>query len=141
MLRSHLSIWALLVLMVAQLRQAVITEALASISGTFFGVFYVAWLLSHLIVLRYFYDVFSARNSTAEVEALGLVPESGIFFVLFVLVAVVWCDAGAYFAGRLYGRRKLAPRVSPSKTVEGALGGILLGTLGALLVKAIFDVF
>lgn len=131
----------LLVLMVAQLRQAVITEALASISGTFFGVFYVAWLLSHLIVLRYFYDVLAARNSTAEVQALGLVPESGIFFVLFVLVAVVWCDAGAYFAGRSYGRRKLAPRISPGKTVEGALGGVLVGTLGALLVKGIFDLF
>ena len=42
----------LLVVMVLQLRKAQITEALASISGTFFGVFYVGWLLSHAIVLR-----------------------------------------------------------------------------------------
>jgi len=45
----------LLVVLVAQLGKAAITEALASISGTFFGVFYVAWLLSHAILLRKFY--------------------------------------------------------------------------------------
>ena len=73
--------------------------------------------------------------------ALGLSPESGIFFVLYVLVVVVWCDSGAYFAGRLYGRRKLAPRISPTKSVEGALGGILAGTLSACLMKALFDWF
>ncbi len=52
---------ALLGFMVAQLRKARISEALASISGTFFGVFYVGWLLSHFIVLRRFYEAASAK--------------------------------------------------------------------------------
>ena len=51
------------------------------------------------------------------------------------------CDAGAYFAGRRYGRRKLAPRISPSKSVEGAIGGLAAGTVGALLAKGVFDLF
>jgi len=131
----------LLVLMVAQLRKAVIHDALASISGTFFGVFYVAWLLSHLLVLRYFYEALQARHSLAEVRALGLVPDSGIFLVLYVMMVVVWCDAGAYFAGRRWGRRKLAPRISPGKSVEGALGGVAAGTLAAAGMKAGCDFF
>jgi phosphatidate cytidylyltransferase len=69
------------------------------------------------------------------------VPDSGIFFMLFTLVVVVWCDAGAYFAGRAYGRRKLAPKVSPGKTVEGAIGGILAGILGGAVAKGVFDSF
>jgi phosphatidate cytidylyltransferase len=131
----------LLALMVAQLRKAQIDEALASISGTFFGVFYVGWLLSHAIVLRQFYDAAISRYSIEAVLAAGYVPDSGAFFMIFTLVVVVWCDAGAYFAGRKYGRRKLAPRVSPGKTVEGALGGLLAGILGGLASKGFFDFF
>lgn len=53
---------------------------------------------------------------------------------LLVALAIVWAaDSGAYFAGRRFGRRKLAPRISPNKTVEGALGGLLAGVAVAVL--------
>ena len=52
---------------------------------------------------------------------------------LFVALAVVWAaDSGAYFVGRRYDRRKLAPRISPNKTVEGLLGGLASGLVVAL---------
>ncbi|MCZ6785501.1 MAG: CDP-archaeol synthase [Proteobacteria bacterium] len=132
---------SLLVLMLAQLRKAQITEALASISGTFFGVFYVGWLLSHAIGLRFFTSAALSMYPPEDLLFVELSPDSGIFFMLYTLTAVVWCDAGAYFAGRAYGRRKLAPNISPGKTVEGALGGVLAGTAGALVTKLLFDTF
>ena len=130
---------SLLALMVAQLRKAQITEALASISGTFFGVFYVGWLMSHAVVLRYFYQAALSHYDAAGVLSVGLSAQAGIFFMVYVLAVVFSCDTGAYFAGRAYGKRKLAPRVSPGKTVEGALGGIVAGTLGGLVAKGLFD--
>jgi phosphatidate cytidylyltransferase len=127
----------LLAVMVAQVGKAQITEALASISGTFFGVFYVGWLLSHAIVLRQFHDVVSAKwGATA---AAHISPDAGVFYMFFTLSSVVMCDVGAYFGGRAWGRRKLAPQISPSKTVEGALSGVGLGTCSGLIAKGVFD--
>jgi phosphatidate cytidylyltransferase len=128
--------------LVLQLRKARIEEALSSVSGTFFGVFYVGWLLSHAIVLRFFSEATAMRfgySSESLAAATGLVPDAGIFFMVYTLTVVVWCDAGAYFAGRAFGRRKLAPTVSPGKTVEGAIGGILSGLAGGLICKLLFD--
>jgi phosphatidate cytidylyltransferase len=132
---------AMIAMMVRAVGRAQISEALASISGTFMGVFYVGWLLSHIVVLRNFHHAAGSKYGVSAVEAVGITPDSGIFFVLFCLVAVVWSDAGAYFAGRAWGRRKLAPRISPGKTVEGAIGGVVGGTVAALITKGVFDVF
>lgn len=129
---------SLLGFMVVQVGKAQISQALASISGTFFGVFYVGWLLTHAVTLRNFQSVVGAKWG-ADAAAL-YDPNAGAFFLVFCLSAVVLCDAGAYFAGRAWGRRKLAPKVSPGKTVEGALGGVVLGTIGGLVCKALFDV-
>ena len=58
--------------MVRQLGKAQIKDSLASISGTFFGVFYVGWLLSHTIVLRQFHDSVIARFGRGAVAQLGI---------------------------------------------------------------------
>ena len=58
--------------------------------------------------------------------------------VLWLVLLVISADVGAYFAGRGLGHRKLAPRVSPGKTVEGAAGGLLLVALMAWLGAAHF---
>jgi len=126
----------LLTMMVVQLTKNRISESLASISGTFFGVFYVGWLLSHTVVLRQFSQVVAARWPDV---AAGMHPEVGGFYLVFTISVVIAGDAGAYFAGRAYGRRKLAPRISPGKTVEGALGAVVAGTLLGVGLKAGFD--
>jgi phosphatidate cytidylyltransferase len=131
----------LLVVMLAQLQRQQITESLVSISGTFFGVFYVGWLLSHAVVLREFYTQVENWVGAEKAAELGVVPQTGAFLLVYCLCVVVLCDTGAYFAGRAYGKNKLAPRVSPGKTIEGAIGGVLLGTFGGLAMKGIFDLF
>ncbi len=130
---------SLLAAMVAQLRKAQITEALASISGTFFGVFYVAWLVSHAVSLRFFGSSALSHLDGEALAALGVVPGTGIFLMIYTLSVSINCDAGAYFAGKAWGRRKLAPEISPNKSLEGALGGILVGTLAGMVAKLIFD--
>lgn len=126
----------LLAMMVVQLTKNQIRDALASISGTFFGVFYVGWLLSHVVVLREFTDVVAARW---PLVAQDMHPDVGGFYLVFTISVVIMGDVGAYFTGRAYGRRKLAPRISPGKTVEGALGAVVAGVLLAVGLKAAFD--
>jgi phosphatidate cytidylyltransferase len=54
----------------------------------------------------------------------------GIEILLLVIFLVVVTDSGAYFVGRYTGRTKLAPRVSPNKTIEGAVGGLVATMIG-----------
>jgi phosphatidate cytidylyltransferase len=129
--------FVLLAVMVRAVGKAQISEALASISGTFFGVFYVGWLLTHAVTLRDFQRIVASKWGSDAAASFD--PDSGAFLLIFALCAVVLCDTGAYFAGRAWGRRKLAPKVSPGKTIEGALGGVAAGTVAALLCKAVFD--
>ncbi|MEN8176090.1 MAG: phosphatidate cytidylyltransferase, partial [Pseudomonadota bacterium] len=57
---------------------------------------------------------------------------AGAELTLYLLVLIWGADSGAYFAGRIFGKRKLAPALSPGKTVEGAAGAILAAVLLAL---------
>jgi phosphatidate cytidylyltransferase len=60
-------------------------------------------------------------------------------WLIFFLFLVTWAgDAGAYYAGMTLGRHKLAPVVSPNKTIEGLVGGLLLALVVALLARAWF---
>ncbi|WP_164668964.1 phosphatidate cytidylyltransferase [Virgibacillus doumboii] len=61
----------------------------------------------------------------------------GLFNIFYVLVVIWATDTGAYFAGRLVGKRKLWPKISPNKTVEGAIGGIVLACLVAVIFHII----
>jgi phosphatidate cytidylyltransferase len=64
---------------------------------------------------------------------LDQVSGRGVSYLLFVLVLIFAADIGAYFAGRTWGRIKLAPRVSPGKTWEGVLGGLTSAAVVAVI--------
>jgi phosphatidate cytidylyltransferase len=62
----------------------------------------------------------------------------GLYLLLWAFIVTWSTDIGAYFAGRSFGKRKLAPSISPAKTVEGLYGGIAAATvLGGAWVLAI----
>ena len=69
-----------------------------------------------------------------------LSANTGRYVILIPFVIACCCDAGAYFVGVRFGKHKLAPVVSPNKTIEGALGGIAAGALAMLLYAFILDV-
>ena len=68
-----------------------------------------------------------------------LVMNDGRYLILIPFVAACLSDAGAYFAGTMFGRHKLAPVVSPNKTVEGVVGGLVSSMVGMLIYALILQ--
>lgn len=68
---------------------------------------------------------------------LTVVRMNGLNYMLFVLFIIWATDTGAYFSGRFFGRKKLWPAISPNKTVEGAIGGILIACVVGVLFQLI----
>ncbi len=113
------------------------------------------WLLALVQLVRFSRSLPESRSGPAPAPlltgALVLLPAwcgmvwlhaqpSGPWLLLFMLVLTWAADVGAYFAGRALGRRKLAPAISPGKTWEGAVGGLVLAVVAALLMEALFPV-
>ncbi len=65
--------------------------------------------------------------------------ESGKYYILVAFIISMVADSGAYFVGRACGKHKLAPVVSPKKTVEGAIGGVVVNILGMVLYTLILN--
>ena len=105
--------------------------AIEKILMTFFGIMYTGWLGgAHAVMLR---------NIGREVGHHGFsAVETGLFVTIFVIVTTVFSDIGAYFVGKKFGRTKIAEKISPGKTLEGFIGGVLLSVLGAVLLKLVF---
>ena len=70
-----------------------------------------------------------------------LTMQIGRYVILIPFVVGFLSDAGAYFVGIKFGRHKLAPVVSPNKTIEGALGGLVSAMAGMLIYTLILDLF
>lgn len=77
--------------------------------------------------------------NTADVLSLGWAPaERGLAWLLFVIVVTWLSDTGAYLVGRSLGKHPLSPAISPNKTVEGLLGGLIAAVAFGLLANALF---
>ena len=72
-------------------------------------------------------------------EARNAPDGNGLFWTLLLFASIWASDAGAYFVGRKLGRNKLWPAISPNKTVEGALGGIVIAMITAFIFSLASD--
>jgi len=106
---------ALLFLILMQFRRRASDGVIVDISTTLFGILYVSWFFSFLIKIRYM------PGGLGYLGALLLITKSG--------------DIGAFLVGRKLGKTPLIPRISPKKTVEGALGGVILSIMVAFASK------
>jgi len=92
------------------------TNAVVGLSTTMFGIFYVSWLFSFVIKVRF------------------LVPGlEGVKLLVFILLVTKLGDIGALLVGSRYGKHPLLPRVSPKKSVEGCLGSFLFSIITAVV--------
>lgn len=88
-------------------------QTVLSLSATVFGILYISWCLSFLIRIR--------------------LMEYGGMLLAFLILVTKLTDVGAYVVGSRFGRTQLLPRVSPNKSMEGALGGFFASILCALV--------
>ena len=85
------------------------------------------------IALLYLGMVYVGIGFAAIAETRNTPDGHGLFWTFLMLASIWSSDAGAYFAGRRFGKNKLWPAISPNKTVEGALGGVLLAVIVAVI--------
>ncbi|MFC1709990.1 phosphatidate cytidylyltransferase [Candidatus Omnitrophota bacterium] len=88
------------------------SQAVFSISVTVFGIIYISWLFSFIVKIR--------------MLPYGLALLGALIFITKAT------DIGAYLIGSRFGKHALIPRISPNKTIEGIIGGLLFGVLAAL---------
>lgn len=103
-------------LIAATLRGAPFEKMIPSVGSTLLGVLYIPLLGSHLVALR-----------------MGFPQTTSAHLLSFFFLVLMGSDAGAYYTGRALGKHKLAPSISPGKTWEGALGGIVAALAMAVL--------
>ncbi len=111
-----LIIFVIAALSVEMLKGAPFDKMIASVGATVLGVLYVVMLGGHLVAVR-------------------MLPEQKLaaHLLFFFFLIIMGSDTGAYYTGRAFGRHKLAPKISPGKTWEGAIGGMLASLLMAVV--------
>ena len=92
---------------------------IANVATTILGFVYCGYFPLHLLLLR---DLHSANFN------------SGLGFVVMMFTAILCTDVGCYYAGTKLGKHKLAPVISPNKTIEGSIGGIVCAIVGAIII-------
>lgn len=98
---------------------------IANVSTTILGFVYCGYFPLHLQLLR---DIRSEQYN------------DGLGFVVMMFTAILLTDVGCYYAGTRFGKHKLAPVISPNKTIEGSVGGAICAVAGALIVGYFIEV-
>ncbi|KGG12247.1 MULTISPECIES: phosphatidate cytidylyltransferase [Prochlorococcus] len=108
------------------------TGSIADIAASIFGLFYLGFLPSYWIKLRNLVDYGLTTDLSPLIAHTSTFMSIGMAITLSTCLMIVACDIGSYFFGRSFGKHRLSP-ISPSKTIEGAIGGLFSAiTVGAM---------
>ncbi|HKQ08800.1 MAG TPA: phosphatidate cytidylyltransferase [Blastocatellia bacterium] len=105
-----------------------LSKTLGAVAVTLMGVIYVVMLAGYLVGVRMITDGLT----------LPPVPHLAAKLLTMFFAMVMLTDTGAFYTGRSLGRHKLAPRISPGKTIEGAVGGLITAILVGPLCRYTF---
>src|SRR5690625_1130436 len=111
------------------------------------GFIFVLLLLAYTVIVknRFTFDDVSFILLSALYIGIGFyyfaeTRFEGIEYVFYALIVIWLTDSGAYFTGRSLGKHKLWPSISPKKTIEGSVGGILAAIVAALILQSIVEI-
>lgn len=107
---------------------------IANVSTTILGFVYGGWFPLHLLLIR------GLGNQNYQGFLKLDVHNDGLGYVIFLFVTILFTDTGCYYFGKKFGKHKLAPIISPKKTIEGALGGAALAILSAIIVGKFINI-
>jgi len=101
---------------------------IANVATTILGFVYGGWFPLHLLFLR-------SLNADNYQGFLKLnVQNDGLGYVFLLVACIILTDTGCYYFGKKFGKHKLAPIVSPKKTIEGSIGGTFCAIVGAFII-------
>jgi len=109
----------LIALFISQFTRKENQNAVSLIAVALFAVFYIGWFFTFLVKIRFL--------------------EDGHKLVAYLLIVTKAGDIGAYLIGSRFGKHKLIPRISPNKSVEGAIGGFVFSIISAFLSRYCFS--
>lgn len=127
--------FAVIITFLLTLRRQDLSNAIIALSTGLFAIIYIGWFLSHAILLR---NIDHNSNLKTYAETVQGHSDVGFFYFFLVVSCTFLNDTGAYFIGRWKGKRKLIPHVSPGKTLEGTIGGIISSAIAAIVGNLIF---
>lgn len=106
---------------IRQFPQKLNPQGIETMAVTLFGLIYVAWLGNFI-------------------TRINFASPHGRYFIMLLVVVTKFTDMGAYIVGSTMGRHKLIPRISPKKTWEGTIGGVVFAVAGAFLCRWVMPV-
>ena len=104
---------------------------IANAATTILGFVYSGWFPLHLLFLR---DLGADNHTSLQMLFKTDIFNAGFGYVLFLFFLVILTDVGCYYFGMNLGKHKLAPVISPNKTIEGSLGGAFCAILGGFII-------